>query len=378
MIPLRRRVPRLRRRSEVPARQRQVAGVNGIGGPPLRRRQPHAAVQARRVPALASPGGGGVLKLLPDEQAGPVLVDPPAQPGPAAQQRLVGDLHRVPAGGQQPRGGERVQRGPRSHRVGHAPEQAVRRDPTPGVGGPVPVPGGLADPDQAEEDLPGGRLPRLVEPGVDVVGRPGDGARDPARCLVACDRQPTAVAVLPGRAQGMGQQGKPPRLVAAARALAPVRGPVAARAQVLAGTAALVHAEIAQQPLGEPGLQRQAHRPRGTDDRLPHLGGRHRPHNHLPGLHRLAQHPVRGGLRVEVGPHAEHHQGAARAGVSGQGPDLIKELGTLPFRLADREDLLKLVDDHDETPVAGDRLHGREGGQRRAERLQRVGPWCDH
>jgi len=183
MIPLRRRV-----RQEIPARLRQLAGVSGIGGPPLCRGQPHATVQARRVPALASPGGGGVLKLLPDEQAGPVLVDPPTQPGPAPQQRLVGDLHGVAAGGQQPRGGERVQRGPRRHRVGHAPKQAVRRDPTPGVGGPGAVPGGLADPDQAEEDVPGGRLRGLVEPGVDVLGRPGDGARDPARRLVARDR----------------------------------------------------------------------------------------------------------------------------------------------------------------------------------------------
>jgi len=105
----------------------------------------------------------------------------------------------------------------------------------------------------------------------------------------------------------MGQQGKPPRLVAAARALAPVRDALAVRPWALAGAAALVHAEIAQQPLGEPGLQPEAHRPRRADDRLPHLDSRHRPQHHLPGLHRLAQHLVRGSPRVEVGPHAEHH-----------------------------------------------------------------------
>ncbi len=60
-----------------------------------------------------------------------VFVEPPAQPGPAAQQRLVGDLHRAPAGGQQPRGGERVEHGPRRHRVGYPAEQAVRRHPAP-------------------------------------------------------------------------------------------------------------------------------------------------------------------------------------------------------------------------------------------------------
>jgi len=177
---------------------------------------------------------------------------------------------------------------PRRRRVGCPPEQAVRRDPAPGVGGRVAVPGGLAHPDQAEEDLPGGRLPGLVEPCVDVLRRPGDGARDTARRRVARDGQPVAVPVLPGRAQGVGQQGKAPRLVAAARTSAPVLGAVRLRALAggaIASTGALVDAEIAQQPLGEPGLQGQPDRPRRADDRLPHLGGRHGPHHDLPGLH---------------------------------------------------------------------------------------------
>ncbi len=227
-------------------------------------------------------------------------------------------------------------------------EQAVRRDPAPGVGGRVAVAGGGADPDQAEEDLPGGRPPGLVEPGVDVLGRPGDRARDPARRLVARDASADCRHGTARSRAGHGPAAGADPARSRRRAPLPVRARVAAPAFRPSPRAPSSTPRSRSSRSVSPASSVRPTARAGRMIALPHLGGRHRAEHHLPGLHRLAQHRVRGRPGVEVGPHAEYDQGAARARVGGQGPDLIEEPGALRLRLAQREDLLKLVDDHDE------------------------------
>jgi hypothetical protein len=94
--------------------------------------QAFAAVQRAGVAALAVPGQRGVGRLLADQQPGAVLAKPTLQPGPGAQQRLMGQFHRV--------GVQRDQAGLRQgvhHDLGVARAQLVAGHPPLGVLGPL-------------------------------------------------------------------------------------------------------------------------------------------------------------------------------------------------------------------------------------------------
>jgi hypothetical protein len=82
--------------------------------------EPAVGVEERGVPASALPRRRVLGELLADQQARPVGVDPPGQPGPGADQRLVGDLDRVIVHGDKPGARELLKHVAGDDRVGAA------------------------------------------------------------------------------------------------------------------------------------------------------------------------------------------------------------------------------------------------------------------
>jgi len=122
------------------------------------------AVEQGRVPVGPLPRGGVVGELLAGAQPVAVGVDPFAQPGPGAQQRLVADPGGVVVEGEQPGLGEPVDRLLRGGRVGQAVYECGQVDRPGGVGG------GLAHPHQPGQHAPHGFLSGRVQRGVGLLG----------------------------------------------------------------------------------------------------------------------------------------------------------------------------------------------------------------
>ena len=133
-------------------------------------------------------------------QAVDVVVDPAPQSRPRRGQRLVGELDAVPvqrhqAGGDQPLDEGGAQRTARHRGVGHAdPMRCTER----------------AGRDQAQQEVAEHRPLRLLGRLVDGFRREGDGAADAAGPPVAGHRQRPALAVLPGLAQRVREEGEAP------------------------------------------------------------------------------------------------------------------------------------------------------------------------
>ncbi len=73
-----------------------------VGGPLAGRSQPDAAMTECRITTGTLPGVRRIGQLLTDDQPGAILVEPSAQPGPGAQQSLVGELRPAVVDGDQP------------------------------------------------------------------------------------------------------------------------------------------------------------------------------------------------------------------------------------------------------------------------------------
>ena len=75
-----------------------------VGAPVQRPGQPDAAVELAVGAAEGVPGVGGGREVVPDPLALDVVVEPAAEPGPGAGERLVGDLEDAVVAGDQPGG----------------------------------------------------------------------------------------------------------------------------------------------------------------------------------------------------------------------------------------------------------------------------------
>src|SRR5262249_9372198 len=157
--------------------------------------------------AFARPDISGADELLADEQPGAVGVDPVAQPGPGAQQSLVGDLGGDLVQRDQPGAGECVKDRLSGRRIGRLGDKPGAVDPASGVLGAFP------DLGHAQQELAGGVLPGGTEVLVGAFGGGGDRAADPAGELVAVDGEGIACALLPGGQQRVGEQRQPARVV---------------------------------------------------------------------------------------------------------------------------------------------------------------------
>lgn len=111
-------------------------------------RQAGAPVERARVAGVLQPGAGGVGQLPVVAQPLPVRVDPLAQPRPAGDERLVGELHSGVVGGQQPGPGQPPGDGP--HVGVLPPGHLLPAEWAAGVGV------ALAGLDHAQEQVPGG------------------------------------------------------------------------------------------------------------------------------------------------------------------------------------------------------------------------------
>ena len=203
--------------------------VAAVGGPVERRSEPGAAVQLGGVAAARVPLARGLREVAVQPPALRVLLEPAAQPGPLAQQRLVGELRLAVAERDQALGGKRVE-----HVAGvelgdrHArPRVAVAR--------------------QAQQDAPRTLAAVRVEPLVCALGQ-------------ARDRAVHAAAALVG---AQGGSARPPRAraapwtAAAARRARPPRRPRAHRR---------APARAGGRP-GAPGARSRAAAPRGASAR---------------------------------------------------------------------------------------------------------------
>ncbi len=113
-----------------------------------------AAIEVGRVAAGRGPGAGGLGEVAVHPPAVAVGFQPGPQPGPLPQQRLMGNLHRVTVGGDQPpldQGGEHGVLRPAAGQLG------PRRPAAQVIGG------ALAGGGEPEKHLPGSRLALGVE-----------------------------------------------------------------------------------------------------------------------------------------------------------------------------------------------------------------------
>ncbi|HEX5114112.1 MAG TPA: hypothetical protein VFW65_02830 [Pseudonocardiaceae bacterium] len=250
-----------------------------------------------------------------DAQAVAVLGQPPTQPRPVPDQRLVGDLQPVVVDGDQPGLGQPLHRGDHA-RVGQV--QLGRGDP------PLGVLGTVAQRDQSQEQRLRQPLFVLAQTGIDQFCRPRDGMPDAARGLIAGQGQRRPAAPQPGLPQRVRQQWQ--------------------------------HAVLSGAVGHDLGDQRRLHHrpglPGRSGDRCPELLGRHRAHQELAPLQFPGQAGVLGAVAVEVGAHAQDHPHPAARPMSAL-QQQRDEPATFRLLGADGEDLLELVDHHEQVGVRG-------------------------
>jgi hypothetical protein len=325
-----------------------VPGLPGVVRRPLRGDgQSGALEQQVGPPSRLRPGPGGLGDALVGADALAVGFDPAGQPGPCPQQRLVGDLQRFAAQGEQPGLGESLQDG-----CGVGVEVSARHAPS-RVGALLP--------DLYElEHQPACRRPvlaRQVEVG--VFGGLGDGAADAAGAAVAGDGEAFADAVLPGGQQGVGQQGQ-----------------CTGVATMAAGV------EIVEEDVHQARLQVEPGQRGRFLDGLGELAPVHRAQRDGALLERGDQAGMGQTAADEVRPHREDGER--------QRAQHIETGCTLGRVLAEREELLHLVDDEQQPVTDGRRVAGADAGgevpygqsqrlgERPGQRVRRAGSGSDH
>ena len=167
----------------------EVVHLRGVIGRPVEHGgEARAAVQLAGRPAALVPLVGGLGQVRAHPPALLVLVEPVLEPRPLAEQRLVGDLDRAAVRREQP-GRRQHRQGPLHVRVGRDVELG-QRDPPAGHRLPLAA-------DEPEEDDPRGRLLRVGELAVGVLGEAPDRAADAARRGQRRQPDRPAVAALP-------------------------------------------------------------------------------------------------------------------------------------------------------------------------------------
>ena len=319
-----------------------------------------APVQYRRVAATAVPSGGGVLDLLSRQVPRTVFFEPAFQLWPGAEQRLVCDLDRILAAGEQAAADVGAEHG----LGGGVRGQVGASDWAAGVAGSAG-----ADFDQAQEHHLRLALPCLVQPSVDTVSRLGDGVVNAPGRPVAVDGERGAVALRPGGPQRIREQRQPPGVV--------VRGRLA---RCLGHPAIAGGPQVCEEQLSQTGFDLQASRLRRVDDRLPQLFRGHRPNHDLVSLKRTAELGVTRqalGIEVSAQPARHHRQWSVRLARVADPPEPGNELCPLALALAEREQFLELVNhqhDPDSRPAgrgSGLRQTAQQGVKVFSDRVQR-------
>jgi hypothetical protein len=242
-----------------------------------------------------------------------VLVEPGPQGRPLADQGLVGDLGRPLAEGHEPRLGE-----PLEQRLHHLGRDRVG-DELVDVHAPAAFGCGVAELREPEEHAARHGAAVGRQGGEHAVGGARDRRGDAAGLAVALDGERASVAALPGGAERVREERQRPGLAG----------------------------DVAQGQLDQPGLEPQP----GEACRLSHrsleLGVAHRSEQHLVGGDRASELRVRSELAVHVGSHADRDRS----------PDRQQRIDEcLPARgvVAQREQLLELIDDHKRGRIVGD------------------------
>ena len=178
---------------------RAVRPVEGGG-------QPGAAGELVVPPAAGLPLSGGGGEVTAHRAAGGVVLQPPDEPRPGGQQRLVRDLQPLAVHGEQPAVDEDLD----DRRAGSATltgqVQLRERQRAPHQRAAVV---GVGQPD---EQPAGEVLTVLVQFSVGGLGGPGQRTGDAPGLQVAGERQPVAAATFPGADQSGRQQRQRPRL----------------------------------------------------------------------------------------------------------------------------------------------------------------------
>ncbi len=236
----------------------------------------------------------------------------------------MGHLHPAVAEHHEAGVGEPGEHAVGDRRVGDAVEFAPG-DP------PAGVVGAVAQGRQAQQDAARGGALGAVQLGVDPLSRARDRRPQPAGLRVAREREAVTGAAAPGLPQRVGEQGERARFGAGGREHGGDE----------------VGVDEHSGPLG-----------RGDDDRAQLLGGR-RADQHLRLVtQRVEQAGQARDVGQEVGAHAQHHGGAA-ALADGDVDERVDERRPLLGVVAQREDLLELVD-HQQRPRAR-RQRGPDG-----------------
>ncbi len=264
---------------------------------------------------MLQPGAGGIGQLPVVAQPLPVRVDPLAQPRPARDERLVGELHSVVVGDQQPRLGQPP--GDGSHFGVLPPGHFLPAERAARVGV------ALAGLDHPQEQVPGSVRLRRREFPVRLLGADRDRAAHPAGRFVRGQGQHPSLTPPPGLQQSMGQHRQ---------------------------SAGLVE-NVLDDPCGQCPLHDETGRLRGTDHRFAQFVGGHGPDQESAPVQRLRQTRVLGAPRVEVGPYRdEHAQSASRVA---RGEQKVEEAVPLGAFAAEGEDLLELIHHHPALRIVG-------------------------
>ena len=299
-------------------------GDAGAGLPRLGLLEPGAAEQERGIAVGLDPLARGRGDPPLRAQILPSRVDPPVQPRPRREHRLVRQLDRgharagVPVERELPRGSERVE--DRRHRLLVDVERGDlrARHPSPRVLGPLP------ECDEPEEQLTSGLLPVVIELRVELLRPPAERTRDPADLPVGLEEEDPPVPALEQLGQGVLHQRE--------------------RAGLLG--------DIGEHRGDQAGLERHIHTLRRARDRAFELLGRERDHGLHTGLEQLREAPVEERPVVEVGAEGDDHAEPA-AGVGRRRLEALEEVRPDRLVLDQREDLLELVDHEDEVRSVG-------------------------
>jgi hypothetical protein len=183
------------------------------------------------------------------------------------------------------------------------------------LGAAAGVLGALPQRGQPQEDVPGDHLLGSGKGPVDRLSGPRDGLAHPSGVPVPGARQGPASTAFPGGRQGVRQQ-RPGFLP-----------------------------QIRQHGFDQAGLQHQASALCRAGDRLPQLPDSHRGDQQLAVLQRGGQRRVVTAPGVEIRADPQHH-GGPTLGIGSQGREGSKEALPLGVRSAEGEDLLHLINDH--------------------------------
>ncbi len=271
--------------------------------------EPASPAQSALLAPQFLPGVGRLGQVPVHTHSFAVVLDPAAQPGPGRDQGFVGHLDHVAVQGEQPGTGQCFH-----HLGGVAPAgagQFCALDGTAGVGSAV------TGDDHAQQHPAGGSRLVLGEPAVDLLGGPGDRAVQASRCLVPRHGQCLAAAAAPGLQQRVGQQRQSAGFVG----------------------------DLLDQPGGQSAFHGQPGGRGRLYDGVAQFRRAHRCGQEVGVAQRVGQVTVFGTAAVEVAAHRQQHAQAA-LGLPGC-QQQIDEVSALGRVVAEGEDLLELVDDHE-------------------------------